>query len=805
MAQTFRLLRFAALLVGIGGLLPSLAVAAESEGANTSQLQEIIVTAQKREQSLNDVGLTVNALSGDFMAARQVNTLADLAQAVPSLTFAQSPWGPPVLTLRGVGFSAAALSASPAVTAYVDQAPLSFPMLSSHVNLDLERVEVLNGPQGTLFGQNSTGGAINFIAAKPTDHFAAGASITYGRFNSFNQEAFVSGPLSDSLSARFAERTETADGWQRSNSRPGDSNGSVNNHIGRLILDFHPSDGVKVQLNLNGWKDESQPLAAQFIGINIQHPGNSPTLIDPTGKPPCQGVSPCPPFSPLNPQAADWTAGLPRRDNSFYQATLIGDFKLPGELTLSSISGYTKFRRDEAEDYDGLPDQIQDYAYNRGQITTFSQELRLANDTKNPFRWVVGANYERDTVDQFYNFHYNDSSTGVAFGLGQNLFSAEQVNRTTAGFGNVEFDVAPTVTLTGGARYTDAKISTVNCGSDNTPPYNIGGLFYGFFAGGKSGPYVPGDCFPINDVKDSNKVGITYSGIAPGQPGLFVDSFDQHNVSWRGGIDWKPDPGTLLYFNISKGFKAGVFPTTGASGFSQYLAVKQESLLAFEPGFKLTLLDKTLQLNGALYYYDYKDKQIQSRVNDLFFGQLDVVQNIPKSSVRGAELELVYRPITELTLSGSLSYIDAKIDRFTGISAASNVASVITDFGGTQMPYTAKYQFNLNGDYVVPVNGSMNTFVGSTVSYRSSTNAIIGGDVNPPNATPVGAPLFRIDAYTLVDLRLGLESDKWRVALWGKNIFNKYYWNNVNSSFDVIVRYAGMPATYGITASYKVK
>lgn len=771
-----------ALAIASGGLAAGAWAAAEAP-ATINQLEEILVTAQKREQSLNDVGLTVNALSEETLQTHQIATLADLSQAVPSLSFTQSPWGTPVLTLRGVGYYETALAASPAVAAYLDEAPLAYPAMSTHVNLDLERVEVLNGPQGTLFGQNSTGGAINFIAAKPTKAFAAAESVTYGRFNEFNEEGYISGPLSDTLSARFAQRLETAGGWQRSTSRPGDTNGAVHNLIGRLLFDFHPNDSAKFLLDVNGWQDHSQPVAAQLIGVNNQHgPAFLPVILR----------SNPPPFAPADPQAADWTQGVPRRNNTQFQTSLRGDIKLAGDLTLVSLTNYVQFHRSEAVDFDGTAARINEFSDASGRITSFSQELRVANAVTDPVRWLVGGNYSRDKIDQLYNYQYNDSSTGLAFGIVQNIFTSHQTVTTYAGFGDVEFDVSKAVTLKGGVRYTDNKQDVNNCGYDYTPPYAAGNLFYEFLSAHPH-PYIPGDCFPLNNL------GHAQGAVAAGDPGPFVSSLDQHNVSWRVGVDWKPEPGTLLYLNVSKGFKSATFPTTGASTFSQFLPVTQESIIAFEPGFKLTLLDKRLQLNGALFYYDYKDKQIRSRIVDPIFNQLDALQNIPKSSVRGAELELQYRPVHSFTLSASVSYIDAKIDRFSGL----NAAGVTAVFDGTQMPYTPKFQTNLNGDYTMGVSDNISLFLGATVSYRSSTYAIIGGNQNPPGAVPAGAPLFRVDSYTVVDLRAGLESDKWRVFLWGKNVGNTYYWNNVNPSFDAVVRYAGMPATYGITASYK--
>ena len=206
-------------------------------------------------------------------------------------------------------------------------------------------------------------------------------------------------------------------------------------------------------------------------------------------------------------------------------------------------------------------------------------------------------------------------------------------------------------------------------------------------------------------------------------------------------------------------------------------------------------------MNGAAFYYNYTNKQLRSRTIDPIFGALDILQNIPKSSVRGGELELQARPTEALTLSASASYVDARIDQFTGVSES----GVAANFAGTAMPYTPKEQYAASANYEVPLRSDLSGFLGGSATYQSSTYSIIGGNINPTGAYPTGAPLFRIDGYTLVNLRLGVESDKWRIFLWGKNVFNKYYWNSVNASNDAIVRYAGMPATYGITASYKLR
>ncbi|HKQ81663.1 MAG TPA: TonB-dependent receptor plug domain-containing protein, partial [Steroidobacteraceae bacterium] len=189
-----------------------------------------------------DVPLSITAASGEQLARRGITDTAQLAKVVPGFTYQESNYGTPVFTIRGVGFFDGSFGASPTVTTYVDQVPLSYSLLTRGATLDLERVEVLKGPQGTLFGQNSTGGAINYIAAKPTSDFAAGAGVSYGRFNAIDAEGFVSGPLSDTVRMRVALRSESADGWQKSLTRPGDHFGEKEFYNGRVLLDWTPTE-----------------------------------------------------------------------------------------------------------------------------------------------------------------------------------------------------------------------------------------------------------------------------------------------------------------------------------------------------------------------------------------------------------------------------------------------------------------------------------------------------------------------------------------------------------------------------------
>ena len=247
MNTVFRTVLFASTALGAAGLANP-ALAAEDQEAQVA-VAEIVVTANKRAQNLSKVGSSVAAFDSSMLQDRNIVRVEELASSVPSLALSPSTHGTPVWTLRGVGFNADSLGVYPAVSLSMDQAPMSFPVLSGRSMYDLERVEVLKGPQGTLFGQNSTGGAINFVAAKPTDKLEAGFNINYGRFNEINGTAFISGPLSDTIGMRLAIDAGHRDDWQYSFTRP-DTNGQQDYIAARLITVWEPTDKLKLELNM---------------------------------------------------------------------------------------------------------------------------------------------------------------------------------------------------------------------------------------------------------------------------------------------------------------------------------------------------------------------------------------------------------------------------------------------------------------------------------------------------------------------------------------------------------------------------
>lgn len=284
----------------------------EGSGADPqSQLGigDIIVTANKRSESLNRVGLTIQAFSGDDLKKQNIRKIEDLISVVPSLSYALTTTNTPVYSLRGVGYYDTSLGAVPSVAVYVDEVPYPISTLASQVVLDLERVEVLKGPQGTLFGESSTGGAINFIAAKPTRDLAYGADINYGRFNVVEATGYVSGPLSDTLSYRVALKGVHGDDWQRSYLRD-DTLGERKLFAGRASFLWQAGDGVKILATASGHIDRSDPLAPQFILLRKQTQGNFPVL---------DSI----PYAPDKARAANWSPSRrPKGNDKQYNFSL---------------------------------------------------------------------------------------------------------------------------------------------------------------------------------------------------------------------------------------------------------------------------------------------------------------------------------------------------------------------------------------------------------------------------------------------------------------------------------------------------
>ena len=742
-----------------------------SPQAGPGTLQEIIVTAQKREQALSDVGITIVAASAEQLQNVGVTDVASLTKLVPSLTTTTNTNGLVMYSLRGVNYNAYQISAQPTVSVYLDEAPLPYPVLTRGSTLDVERVEVLKGPQGTLFGQNATGGSINFIAAKPTSTYVAGGEVSVNNWMGVDAQAYVSGPITDTLRARLSASTSQFGSWQQDYfGGDGQTNGRANRGAARLLLDWTPFEGLRVALNLNGNEDHSQTPAFQAAGLSPANPAG----LNP-------GFQTYPP-PPADDRAAGWDVGFqPYVDDYMGQAVLRVDYDLNDNMTLTSQTDFIHDNVNQLRDIDGTS-VASTLSGPKGSVKSLSQEVRLTGKVPSAgINYIIGANYQHDDIEDgtylltpWYSALPHDSS----------LFGNYAIGYRAAGiFANADWEFLPRFTLTGGARYTKTREALSGCLFDGGNGANAA------FFGGTSdflrsleglppaAPIPPGGCVTLDDRPTLP------GGLSTWLPFDAALSQDEHNVSWRGGLNFKPVPGTLIYALVSRGFKAGGFPAGLTTFASEIQPVKQEELTSYEIGTKLSLLNGAVQPNISGFYYDYQNKQVLAYYKS-FLGLLDTFQNLPTAKVEGVDLDVTIVPVSGLTIRPALTYVHSKLGNYATV----NSLGLTQNVGGNRLSFAPEVSATVDVEYDRQLGRYMG-FIGGNSQSESGTFADLAE-----------SPRTKIPGYSLFDVRAGVRSpDGWHASLWVRNLSNHYYWTNIISSGDELIKPTGLPRTFGIT------
>ncbi|NWK98396.1 TonB-dependent receptor [Sphingobium lactosutens] len=766
-----------------------------SQSAAAPSDSDIVVTAQKRSESINKVPLSIQAFTGDSLRDAGVRDASDLAQVVSGFNFAKSEANTPIYTLRGIGFNTPNLSSTSPVGLYMDEVAYAYPYLASGPSFDIERVEVLKGPQGTLYGRNTTGGLVNFIAAKPTETFKAGISAELGNYETYNFEGFISGPITETLAFRIAGRSENSDkGWQRSISRPGDRLGEIDRQAIRGTLLWTPSEAFTFTLGASYWKNSSDTVAAQAAYFTPVTPGFEIPGLAPA-------VS-----TRLNAGQADWGPNLAdspayKADARFYSIYGRADYQISDAVKLTSLTAYSDVKRDDLSDVDGTAFELFGYR-SIGRIKSFSQELRLSGETGR-LNWITGAYYSDDRIVDDQVGYSGDVSVlnllsflgsmvpqtqytqqQIAEGFSRYQNTTRQTSESVSAFANAEYEVTDTFKLSGGLRYTSDKLTFEGCSRDynnNTAPvWNTGVAALVALASGQ----------PFRDPNIQPNQCLTYSADFSSNPPIFNLRLKEDNVAGRVSATWQPNSDTLLYASISRGFKTGVFPVVAANVETQLEPAKQEKVTAYEIGAKLSFADKQVQLNTAAFYYDYRNKQLFSVILDPIFVTLPSIVNVPKSRVYGGEAELTYRPTHELMMRLGASYTKSEITNFIGYDETG--ASV--DFSKAPFPQTPKWQLNGMVSYDQPIGSNLGLQFSATANYQTKTIGRISFDQR-----------FAIDAYTLVNANITLHSvdNSWRVGLFANNLFNENYWTNTVKLNDTIGRIPGRTRTFGVNLSYR--
>jgi iron complex outermembrane receptor protein len=747
--------------------------ATTAEATSAPVVGEVIVTAQKRSERLQDVPLSITAATGEQLAKQGITGPADLEKIAPGFTFRLSQNGTPVFAIRGIGFYSEQVANAPTVTIYTDQIPLPYARMAEGAGYDVERVEILKGPQGLLFGQNSTAGAVNYIEAKPQDSFHYGADVTYGRFNEIDADAFVTGPIAKGLTARLALRHETRDDWQESTTRDADS-GQRGYDGARLLIDWRPIDRLKIELNLNGWGDTSDTQQTQARGYL---PVSSTPPLTPQTRATAAALMSYPYVTSNNDRLADWDAGQSyRRNDKFYQVAGTIHYDVADGIRLISISSYSYLKTYAPIDGDGTDVQAL-FITQHGLVKTFTQEVRLEGDTRR-LKWVLGGDYEHDIANEEQDTIIMGSNSqlplppplpALSFN-GINLFNDQTVD-SKAVFGNLDYKVTDQLSLQGGVRYTQEDRNFQGCLADNGTPTGFGAVLG----------------LPLTAPHRC----VTF--LPSGQVGEVQSSLNEDNVSWRFSVNYKLNYDTLLYANVTRGYKSGDYGTLPAVSYQQLQPVKQESVVAYEVGAKTSLLQRMLELSGAAFYDDYRDKQTQGSVIVAPFGNLPYLVNVPKSRIYGVEVDLTARPIQGLRITAGATYLNTKV---IGPALVASPFGALIDAQGERLPAAPMWQANVDAEYDFPITSTLNGFVGGAVSGLSSSDAALGSLTGPAGTQD----FFQINGYALLDLRAGVEIGKaYRVEVWGRNVTNTGYWNNVVHIYDTYGRITGLPATYGVT------
>ena len=787
------------------GETTSQAATVSQAATNQAGTEEIIVTANRRRESLSRVGVSVAVITAAQLQTQEVRQPADLARVVPGFQATTSALtGSPVFVLRGVGFDTPNATSTAPVGTYVDEVAYAYPYMSLGVNFDLERVEVLKGPQGTLYGRNATGGLVDFITAKPTDKAQGALTMGYGNYNSFLVEGFFSGPLSDTLKARLAFQSDNrASGYQYSVTRPDDHLGTRYRRSVRGTAQWDPTDRLSFTASGTYWQLTGEPQAPQAIADLAPAALRNPLAI-------ASVIA-----NPTNNREADWTPssrqpattvnGLTRpfygMNSQFAGGMLKGALKLTDAVSLASLTSFNHLSFDTVAEVNGLQTESQT-ANSTGNISSFSQELRLVGETDR-FNWSAGGYYAHDTTHE-YDVGYVgelytivglrnsalavDAAQGnpvdpnlIRFGSRNYAAQGDYKNEVIAGFANAEYSISEKFKISTGGRFTQDKLAGSGCGRDvNGDRVALTNILYPVLTKNPALQGIaPNGCTSLN----ANDTAF----------GLISQRQKQHNFSWRGRADYTPSDTVLFYGSVSRGYKAGTIPVLTASNATQLNPVTQEKLTAYEAGAKLNLLNRDLQVNMSGYYYDYINRQVFGRVPDLIFGTLQRIVNIPKSEVYGAEVSANLRLTSTLRIQAAGSYLHSKVKEFTGYN--NQVAAAVVNYAGATLPYSPKFQANGSITNDMPIgNGDVKLFTSLYGSYQSRSSSVIGDETG-----------FGIKAYGLLGAKLGIHAanDAWGVEAYVTNLTNTYYWTSVQRTSEALDRFAGLPRMYGARVNFR--
>ena len=731
-------------------------------------LGEVYVTAQKRQQSLQDVPLSVSAFTGEFLKEARMGDIRGLVDFTPGFSGRTEDSFTDALAMRGIATNDFGIGGDPSVAVFIDGTWAGRTGGVQTSFYDIERAEVVKGPQGTLFGRNAIAGAVSIITNKPVNEFEGSAELTWANYDHLEGTATLNLPLNEQWALRGSFYSLTNSGHLE-NTEGGDDLGYHDVQSGRLALGFA---GDTVDAVLTGsYEDRKQDPSVYWV--------------------PAAGLP-------------EDLVSIDLADNGYDEADirelrLNVEWSLPGEYTLTSISGYKSFNFDYLEDYDGGPTHVNDYRQ-LNEVDYWSQEFRIVSPADRKLTWFAGASVYKEKIDGFFEFIYDEDDLCRAVGISD----APDFEGPVAGCDDPnwetywEDDIDPADLLTNKAEqsYVDVESNGWAVYSDFT------------FQLSDAVDLTVGARYTYDEKKISSEV--LDSGGALGNnfnyefytDGAVSDKQDWSEFTPRVALSYDMNEDITLYATAARGYKSGGFATFGfdlhgmdvtdegaAPPGTTPVAFDPEQVDSFEVGAKTRLLGNTLQLNASLFYYVYTDLQLV-----YFDTGSSLVANVGEAEGKGVEVDLRWVPTRNWDVFAGLSLLDTEITDATDIVAL----GACGDCDGNNLPFAPELSASAIITYKRPTaSGEM--FFTTEYVYRSK---MYGGPDNIADAT--------VDSWDEFGFRLGFRSDSdWWGTLWVENAFDEEYFERGWENADVDNQYGyglfnelvwpARPRTFGVT------
>ena len=633
-------------------------------GANPTVLEEVVVTAEKRTTNLQNTAMSVSAISGDELALRQIDDIESLALSAPNLNFGETT-GNARIAIRGIGFDNISLGNEGRVAFHVDDVYLSRPAAALGSFFDLERVEVLRGPQGFLYGRNATAGAINLITGVPGDEFNGYATLTAGNYDRITLEGAVGGPLTDRVGARIAIRSTERDGWgdNLTNGREVDDEAT---RAVRGTLGFAPTDGLEIILRGDYFEQDDNAYSFRYLGLgslpdaSVGWPGLVPTGLRAGGT------------VPDDPRDSTADSG-PDNVREFYGASLDIRWVL-GDYDVRSITGFRSNSFETTTDLDNTSVPLTIY-YQFSDSDHFSQELRLS--TEGAFGdWMIGVYYFDEDLTAATNipldpFLIPPLGLAAPIGLRRGFVGVGTLDTEAwALFGHVRWRATDRLAIRLGARYSDEKKSI--------DELNQIDLFTPFPPFGPEYPPTP----PGGRVQSS-------------------ETWDDFTPSVT--LEYQASDDVFAYFDYSQGFKSG-----GYNLGNLQPAFDPEEIAQYEIGLRSQWRDSSVRANVSAFFYDYKDLQV-SKVD----GTVITIENAAKADLYGLEFELTALLGENLLVEATLGLLDTEYKEYR-TADPSRPAFLFGEFdlAGNELTQAPGYTVNIGAEYRAQLAGGALVFRG---------------------------------------------------------------------------------------------